>query len=237
MNQLIAASLAGVLLPLGDKPQKVTRKSGTNKSVFKKSVRTKLPSTRDSPHSLSYRSGRSLWSASSMLSTFSNASEASGFDEDESSCVMQRQPRATVSALMRYRGIAPVASAFSDSHSKEKSSLSDAEFDIATKGNEPWDMLRSVCAEPSKKFATIHHLSKSKVTWEALTQSLLHSTNRYDKEGQQFATFNALLIARGGGETLFIDSLGKIEERLKASLGCVEWNPFPIDYWISKDNK
>lgn len=248
MNQHIASSLAGVLLPLGEKPQNVKRKSAANKSTSKKSGRTtlssnstinqshkySLPGKRDSPHSLSIRPGRNLWSASSMMSTFSNVSDGPTFDEDQSNSVMQRQPKATVSALMRYRGIAPSAS--TELNAKEKTTLSDAEFDIATRGNEPWEMLRSVCPEPSKKFATIHHLSKSKVTWESLTQSLLHSTNRYNKEGQQFSTFNALLIARGSGETSFIDSLLKTEERLKASLGCVEWNPFPVDYWISKGN-
>ena len=244
MNQLIAASLAGVLLPLGEKPQKITSSKSSNKStlrksdrhassIVKQSYRNSLPERRESPHSLSVRSGRNLWSASSMMSTCTSCSDAPTFDD--SSAVMQRQPRATVSAMMRYRGITPEASSSSSqSSTKDKYVFSEVEFDKATRGSEPWEMLRSVCPEPSKKFTTIHHLMKPKCTWESLTQSLIHSTHRYDKDGKQFSSLNALLIARGTGETPFIDSLAKIEERLKTSLGCVEWNPFPIDYWISK---
>lgn len=243
MNQLIAASLAGVLLPLGEKPQKITssksnkstlRKSDKNtSSMIKQSYRHSLSETRKSPHSLPVRSGRNLLSASSMMSTVTSCSDSSTLDD--SIATMQRQPRATISALMRYRGITSEASSGpSQSRTEDKFVSSEVEFDKATRGSEHWEMLRSVCPEPSKKFATIHHLAKSKCTWESLTQSLLHSTHRYDKDGKQFSSLNALLIARGTGESPFIDSLAKIEERLKTSLGCVEWNPFPIDYWISK---
>ena len=95
-------------------------------------------------------------------------------------------------------------------------------------------MLRSVCAEPSKKFATVHHIARSKVSWESLAQSLVHSIRRYDRQGLPFSTTCSLLVARGDHEGSFAEVWTKIEDKLRNSLSCVEWNPFPVDFWISE---
>ena len=95
-------------------------------------------------------------------------------------------------------------------------------------------MFRSICAEPSKKFATVHHIAKSKVSWQSLTQSLIHSIRRYDRNGLQFSTLASLLVARGDHDGSFTEVWPKIEDKLKTSLGFVDWNPFPIDFWISE---
>ncbi|XP_022795839.1 tubulin delta chain-like [Stylophora pistillata] len=107
---------------------------------------------------------------------------------------------------------------------------------IKGNGNEPWEMFRSLCSEPSKKFATLHHMAKSKVSWESLTQSLIRSIRRYDRNGMQFSTLGSLLVARGDHDGSFAEIWPKIEDKLRTSLRFVDWNPFPIDFWISQYN-
>ncbi|EDO48954.1 predicted protein [Nematostella vectensis] len=106
---------------------------------------------------------------------------------------------------------------------------------IKKTSKKPWEMLRSICPEPSKKFVSVYHSEKVKVgqSWDHLCQSLVHSMNLYDKSGHPYSTLASLLIARGDTDNTFAESALKIEKRLKGTLRCVEWNPFPVDFWIS----
>jgi len=254
MNNYISASLAGVLQPLGSKPRQIKGKlneTGLKGGVEKKKILKVGNKTDTISKKLSFSLDES-WDRSdvdhykSVFSrSFSSATTSSIMSDDylmdKSSCTseldayteMTRQPRSTASALLRYRGIVNPSS--SDSRtSKSDTCLSSQLAAGVSSGNEPWEMLRSVCAEPSKKFATVHHIAKSKVSWESLAQSLIHSIRRYDRQGMPFSTICSLLVARGDHEGSFAEVWTKIEDKLRNSLSCVEWNPFPVDFWISE---
>lgn len=264
MNNYISASLAGVFQPLGSKPRRikgrlkekgfkggvdVTNDKKEKKKILKgggisnktDTISKKLSFSLDESWDRSdvghYKSvfGRSLGSATSssvmsddhFVDTSSFTSELDGYTE------MTRQPRSTASALLHYRGIVNPSSS-ETRMSKSDTCLSSQLAAGVSSGNEPWEMLRSVCAEPSKKFATVHHIAKSKVSWESLAQSLIHSIRRYDRQGMPFSTICSLLVARGDHEGSFAEVWTKIEDKLRNSLSCVEWNPFPVDFWISE---
>ncbi|XP_063955431.1 tubulin delta chain-like isoform X1 [Lytechinus pictus] len=101
-------------------------------------------------------------------------------------------------------------------------------------GNEPWELLRSVSPMPAHKFLHVSHVMKSKSTWEAMTTNLIQSAVRYDTDGQHYSSLASLVAVRGDPTSTFMTSLSVIERKLKAALGFVEWNPFPIDFWIGK---
>ena len=263
MNSYIAGSLAGVLQPLESKPQKlVTRQTDKDTSVAKlhgesKSIRLSRKSGKMGSHSknldtiskivsfdesfdkFSLMKNRSSVSAKSITSAASFTSHGNlpfSIGDLESLDEMSRQPRSSTSALLRYRGMVNCSYTNKKTHNSNSFQSSRLAAGVSA-GNEPWEMLRSLCSEPSTKFASIHHIVKSKVSWESLTQFLLHSIRRYDKKGKQFSTIAALLIARGDdSRPSFAENATKIEERLRTSLKCVEWNPFPVDFWLSKYN-
>lgn len=250
MNAYISASLAGLLQPFGSKPRRIKG------NVKDRGSRPLLHTAKMMQKGLSYNTGKSNKTdfisrkLSYSLTETLDRSDVFGSKLSENSATsfrystnvlpsvcnldgskeMAKQPRSTASALLRYQGIVrPSPSKTSSCHSEK------LEAGVSC-GNEPWEMLRSVCPEPSKKFATVHHVAKSKVSWEALVHSLIHSLRRYDRNGSQFATVCSLLVARGDLDGSFAEASTKIEEKLRLSLGCMEWNPFPIDFWISQYN-
>ncbi|KAL9958300.1 hypothetical protein ACROYT_G035300 [Oculina patagonica] len=264
MNSYISASLAGVLQPLGSKPKLIKGKlkergckggvevinDKKDKKRFSqgggmirktdtisKKLSFSLDESQDRSDVHHYKSvfGRSLGSASSLASD-DHFADTSFHATDSDACTeMSRQPRSTTSALLRYRGIVNPSS--SETRTSKSDSYQSSQLAAGvSSGNEPWEMLRSVCAEPSKKFATVHHITKSKVSWESLTQSLIHSIRRYDRQGMSFSTICSLLVARGDHDGSFAEVSTKIEDKLRSSLSCVEWNPFPVDFWISQYN-
>ena len=264
MNNYISASLAGVLQPLESKPRRIKRKlkeTGLKGSVdvtddkkerkkfhkgggtlsktdtISKKLSFSMNESWDKSDVGLYKSvfGRSLSSAtaSSVMSDDHIVDTSSCISELDAYTEMNRQPRSTASALLRYRGIVNPSSSETRT-SKSDTCLSSQLAAGVSSGNEPWEMLRSVCAEPSKKFVTVHHIAKSKVSWESLAQSLVHSIRRYDRQGVPFSTICSLLVARGDHEGSFAEVWSKIEDKLQNSLSCVEWNPFPVDFWISE---
>ncbi|XP_032222374.2 tubulin beta chain [Nematostella vectensis] len=232
MNRSIAKSLVGVLQPLGEKPKsikKTSKKVGTRKGT-KEEKKCTLNSSHF-PFSKAHNFSMAF-SDSSMCPTpcsYLNESSSTTGSDDETRNDMCKQPGATASALMRYRGITSHLSKGSGTSKPQEASLD------VPKGNEPWEMLRSICPEPSKKFVSVYHSEKVKVgqSWDHLCQSLVHSMNLYDKSGHPYSTLASLLIARGDTDNTFAESALKIEKRLKGTLRCVEWNPFPVDFWIS----
>lgn len=260
MNSYISASLAGVFQPLGSKPKRVKGKSkevgsnmviNTDKKIEKnnycysgvKFSKTD-PVSRKLSYSLDEWQGRPDVRGNRSLVTASQCSVASYISDDSvylPSTVgdigtrdeMSKQPRSTASALLRYQGIVSPSSLKSRTSNAGNSQSLQLAAGVPG-GDEPWEMLRSVCTEPSKKFATVHHISKRKVSWETLTQSLIHSMRRYDRRGTQFSSICSLLVARGDHDGSFAKVSAKIEEKLRHSLRYVEWNPFPVDFWISE---
>lgn len=98
-------------------------------------------------------------------------------------------------------------------------------------GNEPWEMLRSVCPMPAHKFVHIAHTSKSKSTWEALASTHVHRLRRYDRDGCAFSSLGNLAVIRGDYNGTFGRSVKAVESKLRSAYNCVKWNPFPIDFW------
>ena len=249
MNQYIATCLAGVILPLENKPKKLTKLRTERRKTNPEVRNADSVRERKSLHYSSLRGAgysnmdRHVMSDSMSVHdvgvTFSQSSKSSITGDcnteelsDSSLSVMSKQPRRSSSALLRYRGLAV--------QTPETPTTSDASHHLSklcggsAGGNELWDMLTAVCPEPSKKFATVHHITKPKISWDILGQSLIHSIRRCDRNGGMFSSLGALLIARGDTDLSFPQYATKIEERLRTSLRCVSWNPFPVDFWISE---
>ena len=256
MNSYISASLAGVLQPLGNKPKWIKGKSKergsrvvvdkmkdekreTNFNYHGKrssktdSISKKLSYSLDESLDISHSVGSSRYSAMSFRSDDSSVDMSSFTSDFGAHNEMAKKPRSTASALLRYRGIVSPSSSKTRTSNADGYQPSQLAAGVSS-GNEPWEMLRSICEEPSKKFATVHHIAKSKVSWEALAQSLIHSIRRYDRHGTQFASIYSLLVARGDHDGSFAEVSPKIEEKLRHSMAYVEWNPFPVDFWISE---
>lgn len=215
-----------------------------NTSVFEESgvgKRGVIRSRKDKEESACFSGtaglARNLFSASfgHDESIAAGNSSVSFTSTSSSGSLMAQQPRSSGSALRRYRDAAnqTYLKPSSQTPSQEKCQSNELATAVSA-GSEPWEMLRSVCPEPSKKFVAMHHTAKAKVSWAALAQSLIHSTRRYSRDGVQFSTISSLLVARGDHDGTFSDSADKIEEKLKSAFGCVEWNPFPVDFWISE---
>ena len=47
----------------------------------------------------------------------------------------------------------------------------------------------------------------------------------------QFSSLANLVIARGDYDGGFQHSVPKIEAKVKQAYNCVQWNPFPVDFW------
>ena len=95
-------------------------------------------------------------------------------------------------------------------------------------------MIRSLCPDSSTKFITpVHTIStRSTTTWDQLITSLTRptlSTNAH--------TLSVILIARGSIKNMdfFTKNSKSIEDKLKRMYNTVNWNPFPIDFWLSKE--
>ena len=258
MNSYISASLAGVLQPLGNKPKWIKGKSKERASrvmvdkmkdeksdnsgkrssktdTISKELSYSLDESLDRSRSVDPRSlfVSSQYSAASFRSGDSSVDMPSFTSVFGAHNEMAKQPRSTASALLRYRGIVSPSSSKTRTSNGDNCQPSQLAAGVSS-GNEPWEMLRLVCADPSKKFATVHHIAKCKVSWEALTQSLIHSICHYDRHGTQFASICSLLVARGDNDGTFAEMSAKIEEKLRRSMAYVEWNPFPVDFWISE---
>ncbi|XP_077997628.1 tubulin delta chain-like [Glandiceps talaboti] len=99
-------------------------------------------------------------------------------------------------------------------------------------GAEPWEMVRSVCPMPSMKFTSVNHTSKSKATWESLCTSLLHTVPRHDESGQHYSCLSSMAAIRGDSTNTFHRHSRLVEEKIKHTCNFVDWNPFPVDFWI-----
>lgn len=47
----------------------------------------------------------------------------------------------------------------------------------------------------------------------------------------QFKSIANLIIARGDTTNTFHYNMSSMEDKVKSVLGCVTWNPFPLDVW------
>lgn len=107
----------------------------------------------------------------------------------------------------------------------------------ATIGQEPWEMLRSVCPMPATKFIYTTHLAKSKSSWDGLVGQLLHSLPRYSPSGHPFSSLAGVVVARGDTGGTFPLSLKQgLSQKIRSACNFVNWNPFPLDVWTAFQN-
>lgn len=100
---------------------------------------------------------------------------------------------------------------------------------------EPLDMIRSLCPDSSTKFITPFHTdsTRSTTTWDQLITSLPHPSPPTHTH-----TLSMIFIARSNNKN--VESLMKnsksTEAKLKQIYSTVDWNPFPVDFWFSKES-
>ncbi|EDV26875.1 uncharacterized protein TRIADDRAFT_54235 [Trichoplax adhaerens] len=99
-------------------------------------------------------------------------------------------------------------------------------------GREPWEMLQTTCPMPILKFTGIKYLSKG-VAWDSLVRNYVQ-TNCRPKSGTVLDSISCLAVARGDRDHSFFNFMPRLNENLKAAYRCVNWNPFPIDYWTAE---
>lgn len=117
-------------------------------------------------------------------------------------------------------------------------------------GPEPWELVRSLCPDPSLKlvFPTHAHLTKSTDTWDSAFSSIttsLRSTISSRLPGEIESLPNstptkppttALVVicrASPAATESLVSGASTIEKRLKQTYNTVSWNPFPVDMWCS----
>ncbi|XP_060063071.1 tubulin delta chain-like [Ylistrum balloti] len=103
-------------------------------------------------------------------------------------------------------------------------------------GMEPWELIRSTCPMPGHKFLHVNHLSRSKVTWEAMMSQLLLGVRRYNTQGGTLGSLSNVVVARGDSGKTFLYTMKSLEKKVKAVYNCVSWNPFPLDVWTATAN-
>ncbi|XP_065842239.1 tubulin delta chain-like [Oscarella lobularis] len=106
-------------------------------------------------------------------------------------------------------------------------------------GQEPWEMFRHCCSVPDVKFLSLHQPASvhPASTWYELTQTLCRQVKRGGcRYGDvPLKSLAVLAIARGrDARDGMMADLARIEPKLKAGMECVDWNPFPIDFWIER---
>lgn len=112
------------------------------------------------------------------------------------------------------------------------------------RGGEPWELIRSGCPLPQLKFLTPAHFASGRSTWEQLVVQLLHSKSmsplRLPKGTPKPRTSSAVVIARGNRSNM--DSFTKhfsatFQSRAAKAFNFVDWNPFPLDLWMSTEKE
>ncbi|XP_078667004.1 tubulin delta chain-like [Branchiostoma floridae x Branchiostoma belcheri] len=101
-------------------------------------------------------------------------------------------------------------------------------------GMEPWELLRSVCPMPATKFAQVSHHMGSRLGWDAIAA---HSIQMYKKQhSHRDRALSAVMVARGDSKDDFRRYRPGVERKVWAGCNCVDWNPFPVDFWTGKDS-
>ncbi|XP_060557978.1 tubulin delta chain-like [Ruditapes philippinarum] len=103
-------------------------------------------------------------------------------------------------------------------------------------GMEPWEMLRSICPMPNLKFVQIAQYMNSKMSWSDLLSKVSATIRRYDSSGNPYSSLGNICVARGDTTGGFQLHMGALEPKLKRAYNCVDWNPFPVDFWTAKPN-
>lgn len=111
-------------------------------------------------------------------------------------------------------------------------------------GMEYLEMHRFLCSNPNLKIIEIYNLkNKTQQTervvtnsakWNPFLKSFLSLIPKYKQNlTDQFVSLNSLIIARGQDASSSV--LWQDYDMIKKSLNPVDWNPFTVDFWSSKD--
>ena len=103
---------------------------------------------------------------------------------------------------------------------------------------QPWEIIRSLCPDPSTKFITTNHVLFAKapgLSWKQVTSHLLRHSNLWTRQAavKPHTTSLALILRGYGLEPFVAQGLSPVEAKLKKAYNTVSWNPFPVDYWMS----
>ena len=98
--------------------------------------------------------------------------------------------------------------------------------------SEPWELVRSLCPNPALKYITPMH-AQSLGTWEQLFTTAGHQRSAAACRH----TLCLAVVTRGNQVSMkqFSDSTNSTEKRLKQLYRTVEWNPFPVDFYLSHE--
>lgn len=110
---------------------------------------------------------------------------------------------------------------------------------------EPWDLIRSLCPDPKVKLITSRHahFTSPTTTWSQAVKDLLHNgPNRLWKRTRETKTATSAMVLIGRGSRVEMEEFqpkisSLFEAKLKKAYSVVDWNPFPIDYWLSLEPK
>ena len=101
---------------------------------------------------------------------------------------------------------------------------------------EPWELIRSLCPDPAFKFVSPSHITITKLfsTWDTALTHLLQGAKLHKRH---IKSQSVVLVGRGSSSSLhsLISNIRTIERRVKQACNTVQWNPFPVDVWISKE--
>ena len=97
---------------------------------------------------------------------------------------------------------------------------------------EPWELVRSLCLDPSLKFITPIHTqsSKSRTTWDQAVSCVTHPSalRRRDPTQGKASCISLIPAARSTPSNIesLIANVGNLEKKLKQVYNSVPWNPF-----------
>ena len=101
---------------------------------------------------------------------------------------------------------------------------------------EPWELTRSLCPDPLFKFVSPSHFTtKPSTTWDTTLSHLLQDVKLQRKD---IKTQSIVLVGRGNPSAIdgLIGNLKTVEKRIKNAYNTVDWNPFPVDSWLSSES-
>ena len=101
---------------------------------------------------------------------------------------------------------------------------------------EPWELSRSLCPDPLLKFVSPSHITtKPSTSWDTAFSHLLQDVKLQRKDVK---TQSVVLVGRGNPSAIdcLIGNLKTVEKRIKNAYNIVDWNPFPVDSWLSSES-
>lgn len=101
---------------------------------------------------------------------------------------------------------------------------------------EPWELSRSLCPDPLLKFVSPSHITaKPSTTWDTALTYLLQDVKLQRKD---IKTQSIVLVGRGSPSAIdsLLSNLKTVEKRVKNAFNTVDWNPFPVDSWLSSES-